>query len=81
MLTQEEMKQLLKQPNLSLSTGIRDRAILETFYTTGIRLDELIGLEVYHADLTDKVLFVRKGKGKQKRVVPLGKTAVKFFKE
>jgi integrase/recombinase XerD len=80
-LTVKEVKALLKQPNLSLKTGIRDRAIVEVFYSTAIRLDELISLEIYHADLADKVIFIRKGKGSRQRVVPLGKTAVKYLRE
>ena len=80
-LTVAEMQKLLVQPNMSLKTGIRDRAMLETLYSTGIRLDELISLEVYHADLKDAVLYIRKGKGRKQRVVPLGKTACKYLKE
>ena len=80
-LTVDEMQKLLVQPNMSLKTGIRDRAIMEVLYSSGIRLDELISLEVYHADLKDAVLYIRKGKGRKQRVVPLGKTAVKYLKE
>jgi integrase/recombinase XerD len=76
-----EIKKLLEQPNLSLKTGIRDRAIMEVFYSTGIRLDELLNTEVYHVDLKDKVLYIRKGKGKKQRVVPLGTNAVKYLRE
>jgi integrase/recombinase XerD len=77
----EEVKRLMAQPNLSLKTGIRDRAILEVMYSTAIRLDELLALEVYHVDLADKVLYIRKGKGKKQRVAPLGGVAVKFVRE
>ena len=77
----EEMKALLAQPNLSLKTGIRDRAVMEVLYSTGIRADELLSLEVYHADLKDKVLYIRKGKGRKQRVVPLGKGALTYLKE
>lgn len=80
-LTVEEVKILMDQPNLSLRTGIRDRAIMEVLYATAIRLDELLSLEVYHADLKDKVLYIRKGKGKKQRVVPLGKTAATWLRE
>lgn len=80
-LTMEEMQLLLNQPNLSLKTDIRDRAILEVFYSTGIRLDELINLEVYHADLKDQILYIRKAKGRKQRVVPLGKSASKYLRE
>lgn len=80
-LTVAEMQTLLQQPNLSLRSQIRDRAVMEVLYSTAIRLNELLRLEVYHVDLTDKVLFVRKGKGRRQRVVPLGRQAVKFLKE
>jgi integrase/recombinase XerD len=80
-LTMEEMQALLNQPNLSLKTDIRDRAILEVFYSTAIRLDELINLEVYHAELKDQVLYIRKAKGRKQRVVPLGKSASKYLRE
>ena len=80
-LTVEEMQRLLNQPNLSLRSQIRDRAIMEVLYSTAIRLNELLALQVYHVDLADKVLFIKKGKGRRQRVVPLGKQAVKFLKE
>ena len=81
MLTIAEMKTLLDQPNLSLKTGIRDRAMMEVLYSTGIRLDELLALEIHHVDLTDKVLYVRKAKGEKQRVVPLGKEAASYLRE
>jgi len=80
-LTVAETRRLFKQPNLSLRTGIRDRAMMEVLYSCGIRLDELLNLEVYHVDFQDKVLYIRKGKGKKQRVVPLGKNARKYLKE
>ena len=80
-LTVDEVKSLLAQPNLSLKMHIRDRAIMEVLYSTGIRLDELLSLEVYHVDLKDKVLYIRKGKGKKQRVVPIGKNAAQHLRE
>lgn len=80
-LTAEEMQKVLEQPNLSLRTQIRDRAIMETLYTSAIRLDELVHLTVHDVDLKDKVLYVRKGKGNRQRVTPLGQTAVRFIRE
>ena len=80
-LTQAQVKRLLQQPALSSRTDIRDRAIMEVLYSTGIRLNELICLEVYHADLKDKVLYIRKGKGGRQRVVPLGTEARRYLKE
>jgi integrase/recombinase XerD len=80
-LTQEEMKILLQQPNMSFRGGIRDRAIMEVLYATAIRKNELLSLEVHDVDLRDSVIHVRKGKGKRQRVVPLGKTAAGFLRE
>lgn len=80
-LTISEMAVLLNQPNLSLPAQIRDRAIMEVLYSTAIRSDELLNLHVYDVDLKDKVLFVRKGKGRRQRVVPFGKSAGQYLKE
>jgi integrase/recombinase XerD len=80
-LTVEEVQKLMAQPNLSIKTGIRDRAIMEVLYATAIRLNELLTLEIYHADLKDQVLYIRKGKGKKQRVVPLGKSATARLRE
>ncbi len=78
-LTVEEVKRLLAQPNLKLKTGIRDRAVMEVLYSSGIRLAELLGLGTYDADLKERVLFIRKGKGRKDRVVPIGKNAVSYI--
>jgi integrase/recombinase XerD len=80
-LTRKEMNKILDQPNLGLMTGIRDRAILEVFYSTGIRLEELCGLTVFDADLQGGMLRINKGKGGKDRVVPMGKHAVKCLRE
>jgi len=80
-LSIEEMRLLLNQPNLSLRIQIRDRAIMETLYSSGIRLNELVQLTAHDVDLRDKVLHVRKGKSKRQRVVPIGKNAARYLKE
>jgi integrase/recombinase XerD len=80
-LTRKEIRALLDQPNLGLMTGIRDRAILEVFYSTGIRLRELCALTVFDADLQGGMIRVNKGKGGKDRVVPLGKHAVRCLRE
>jgi integrase/recombinase XerD len=79
-LTVSEIKKLFEQPNLSLRTGIRDRAIMELLYSTGIRAKEFYRLEIYHVDLKDKVLHI-KGKGRKHRMVPMGTNAAKYLKE
>lgn len=80
-LTIKEMEKLLDQPNLGTRTGIRDRAVLEVFYSTGIRLGELCSLTIYDADLQGKMLRINQGKGRKDRVVPLGKHAIRFLRE
>jgi integrase/recombinase XerD len=77
----DEMQKLLSQPNLSLRIDIRNKAIMEVLYATGIRLDELLNLEIYHVDLKEQVLYIRKGKGRKQRVVPLGKNAGQWVRE
>jgi integrase/recombinase XerD len=80
-LSVKEMAALLDQPNLALMTGIRDRAILEVFYATGIRLEELCRLTVFDADLTGGMIRINRGKGQKDRVVPMGRHAVKALRE
>lgn len=80
-LTVKEIKKLLDQPNLSFKCHIRNKAIMELFYSTGIRLNELLSLTVHDLDFKDKVVYVRKGKQGKQRVVPVGKTTLKSIRE
>lgn len=80
-LTPSEVTKILDQPNLSTRTGIRDRTVLEIFYSTGIRLEEMTKLTIYDIDLKGGLLRVNKGKFAKDRVIPLGKHAVRFLKE
>ena len=73
-LTIQETKRLLKQPDAT-PIGIRNKTVLSVMYATGIRLDELLNLILHDADLKDRVLYIRRGKGSKDRVVPLGKRA------
>lgn len=70
---------LMELPSRTTFGGRRDLAILETFYSTGIRLSELHWLDVSDMDLFGEVLKVR-GKGRKERMVPLGRMAVKAIK-
>lgn len=80
-LSQKQIKRILLQPNLSTACGLRDRAVLEVLYATAVRRNELLNLCVHDADLKDNVLYIRKGKGRVQRVVPLTKTAASYVKE
>ena len=73
-LGKAEVCQLLAAPDISKPLGIRDSAILELLYSSGVRLSELQGLDVGHLDLGTRELRVR-GKGSKERVVLLGKPA------
>jgi integrase/recombinase XerD len=71
----EEVEKLLEQPDSKTPMGLRDRAMLEVLYSTGLRVSELIGLGV--SDLDTKVGCVRCiGKGDKERIVPVGKKAL-----
>lgn len=80
-LTSEEIQKIFDQPNLGTKTGIRERTVLELFYSTGIRLNELCSLTIYDADLQGGMLRINNGKGRKDRVVPLGKHAIRFLRE
>lgn len=77
-LTESEVQRMLAVPDLTRPRGIRDRALLETLYSTGIRAGETVALTVFDVDLDRATLRV-KGKGRRERLVPLGKHAVKYL--
>lgn len=73
--TLAEVEQILSTPDLAKPLGLRDRALLEVLYATGIRRLEIAKLDVYDVDLERGYLVVREGKGGRDRVVPLGERA------
>lgn len=75
-LTTEEVGALLTAPPANDAMGLRDRAILETLYSAGLRVSELVGLNDGDMDLPQGVLRVR-GKGRKERLAPLGSYAVR----
>jgi integrase/recombinase XerD len=74
-LSVEEARRLVEAPELGSPVGRRDRAILETFYGTGIRASELARLRTLDVDTEVRVLQVRLGKGRKDRNVPLTRAA------
>ena len=73
-LSLDEVDQLLAQPSTDTSVGTRDRALLELLYATGMRVSELVGLEVSDINLEEGFLTCV-GKGAKERVVPIGRIA------
>ena len=78
-LNHDQVKQMIEGIDISSAEGIRDRAILELVYSSGIRGGELEGLILDNVDLKLGVMRVI-GKGRKERVVPIGKTALKCLK-
>ena len=79
-LDEESVQQLLSLPDRSTPKGKRDTAILELFYSTGIRLSELINLNVGDLKQEEGLIKVR-GKGRKERIVPVGRKALKAIND
>jgi integrase/recombinase XerD len=78
-LTKSEVEQVLARPDTSEPMGVRDRAILETFYSTGMRRSELMHLSLFDLDRERGTVMIRQGKGKKDRMIPIGERAVKWI--
>jgi integrase/recombinase XerD len=78
-LSVEEVIALLDTPNLKTLAGVRDRAMLEVLYATGLRVSELVSLGLNDVNLTDGFVMAF-GKGSKERVVPLGKHAIEHVR-
>ncbi|MCB9895836.1 MAG: site-specific tyrosine recombinase XerC [Planctomycetes bacterium] len=78
-LSHEQVERVLELPDPSTPLGLRDRAILETFYSTGLRRAELLTVRVDELYIERGFLLVNQGKGKKDRVVPIGARAVHWI--
>lgn len=79
-LTSAEMRRLLDVPDTRRVWGLRDRAILEVLYGTGLRYSELVSLRLGDVQLDERILWVRQGKGQKDRVLPLGRWATHWLR-
>ena len=75
-LTATEVEEVFRLPDVHTVLGLRDRAILEVMYSTGMRRGEVVRLEGSDVDVERGVVFVREGKGRKDRVVPIGERAL-----
>jgi len=78
-LEEDEVRKLLETPDTSTLLGARDRAMLETMYSTGVRVSELVDLNIADIDFVGEAIHVR-GKGKKERITPIAPTALAWVK-
>ena len=79
-LSEAEVEALLGAPDIEDPMGLRDKAMLELLYATGLRVTELVGLRMEQINLRQAVVFV-KGKGNKERLVPLGEEAMYWLEQ
>jgi integrase/recombinase XerC len=77
-LEYEQVKRLLETPPMDNWLGARDRAIMETLYSTGMRVSELVGLNMDDVDFLGEVVHIR-GKGKKERIAPISSSALQVI--
>ena len=77
-LSEADVEALLAAPDTETPLGLRDRAMLEMLYATGLRVSELVGLKTFQVSLESGVVRVM-GKGSKERLVPLGEEAVSWI--
>lgn len=79
-LSEEELDKLLSGPDTGTVLGLRDRAVLELIYATGLRVSEAVGLTLPDLDL-DRGIVTCRGKGSKQRFIPVGRSALKFVRD
>ena len=77
-LSEKQVEDLLGAPDVDTPLGLRDRAMFELLYATGLRVSELVGLRLFEVSLNDNVVRVM-GKGSKERLVPLGQIAAEWL--
>lgn len=80
-LHNDDIELIMQQPDVNTVEGLRDRAILEVLYSTGIRRAELVSLTLYDIDSRRQTLFVSEGKGNKDRLLPIGERAMKWVEK
>ena len=80
-LSVAEVEAILAEADPSTPQTLRDRAMLETLYSTGLRRMELPGLALYDVDLARRIVMVREGKGRRDRIIPIGQRACAWIEK
>jgi len=80
-LTANEADRIITLPDIATPFGLRDRAMLEVLYSTGMRRAELAHLTIYSIDPERGIVVIRQGKGKKDRVVPIGERALSWVQK
>ena len=78
-LNESDIARLIEIPDISTAIGVRDRALMEVLYATGIRHNEAYRLDLYDIDMRVQRLVIRLGKGRRDRIIPLGDTAIAWL--
>ena len=80
-LSQDDIETILQQTHYSGEVGTRDRAIIETLYSTGMRRTELTELKLYDLDIDNGTVFIHQGKGFKDRLIPIGERACTWIRK
>ena len=80
-LSTEEIERVINEPDVKTPLGVRDRAILETLYSTGMRKMELVPLQIYDLDPDRGTVMIREGKGRRQRMIPIGDRALGWIQK
>ena len=79
-LTPHEVRRLLMMPNTRTVLGFRDRCMLEVLWTTGVRINELLTIDVDDVQFEQGLLLIRQGKGSKQRLIPIGTSALTWLR-
>ena len=77
-MNEKQINRILSLIDTTTATGLRDRSLIEVLFSTGIRRNELVNLNIYDIDYENGYLRVNLGKGKKDRVIPIGKRACRW---
>jgi integrase/recombinase XerD len=80
-LSEAQVEALLQAPNIEENLGLRDRAMLELMYASGLRVSEIIVLKLIHLRLNEGIIHIIAGKGNKERLVPFGGEAAQWLQQ